>query len=274
MSVSQNGWPAGDSVVLDKAFNIHGATFPGGVRSGDVATVLGYVVAALHARVEQVHPGWCWGYYYRLIRGASTGLSNHSSATAVDYNAPAHPRGVAGTFSPAQVSEIHEILREVGNVVRWGGDYTSGPKDDMHFEIVAGASAVKVIADRLRSKAAKPAGTAVPATMHPSVVPNQEDDMSTIVDLPAHSSGGSKVIAVHPKIHWQMTIASGEAGSFELQHVRNWTAAEGHGSGGDLALEIHPQEGETFTIPPNTQKVVLVYTSTADASLMVHPLPA
>jgi hypothetical protein len=150
MATSQNGWSAGDPSVLDKAFAVAGAAFPGGVRRGDVAAVLGYVAAQIHTRVEPLVSGWCWGYNYREVKGSNTSLSNHASGTAIDCNAPSHPLGVRGTFTTAQRAEIHNILAEAGNVVRWGGDYT-GRVDEMHFEINAGAAAVKAVADRLKA---------------------------------------------------------------------------------------------------------------------------
>ncbi len=61
-------------------------------------------------------------------------LSNHSSGTAIDLNAPRHPLGTSGTFSATQRSHIRSILNSCNGVVRWGGDY-SGRKDEMHFEI-------------------------------------------------------------------------------------------------------------------------------------------
>ncbi|MGG5257134.1 peptidoglycan-binding protein [Phycicoccus avicenniae] len=133
-ATSQNGWPAGSSssVPLTR-LTVGAATFPAGVRSGQVATVLGYVVRRYDREVERLVSGWCWGHAYRPIRGAST-LSNHSSGTAIDCNAPRHPLGKAGTFSAAQRSRIHAILADCDGVVRWGGDY-SGRKDEMHFEI-------------------------------------------------------------------------------------------------------------------------------------------
>lgn len=149
---SQNGWPASSdrrAIGVDANFSIHGVTFPGGVKSGAVATVLGYVAEQFNNRVEKLVPGWCWGWSYREIRG-STVTSNHASGTAIDCNAPIHPLGVRGTFSAAQVREIRAILNEVGNVVRWGGDY-SGRVDEMHFEINASAAAVDNVARRLRA---------------------------------------------------------------------------------------------------------------------------
>lgn len=149
MSTSQNGWPVNPERV-DLA--VHGIDYVGGVRAGDVATVLGYVAKQLAARVELGRVGQCWGWAPRPIRGQTTGFSNHASATAIDHNSLRHPRGAHGTFSPAQVAVIHEILDETAGVVRWGGDYTSGPVDEMHFEINSGTARVTLIANELAEK--------------------------------------------------------------------------------------------------------------------------
>jgi ElaB/YqjD/DUF883 family membrane-anchored ribosome-binding protein len=148
MSTSQNGWSV--SPTRNKEWSVHGVSFPDGVRTGDVSTVLGYVVTQFHERVEKLIEGECWGYANRPIRGQTTGYSNHASATAVDVNAPKHPRGSVGTFSKKQAAEIRQILDEVDNVVRWGGDYTSGPHDEMHFEINANATKVAAVAKKLK----------------------------------------------------------------------------------------------------------------------------
>lgn len=157
---SQNGWTASDSpsAIGVKAFVIADVSFPGGVRSGDVARVLGYVARQFHARVEPLHPGWCWGYSYRPNRNDPDSLSNHSSGTAIDINAPAHPNGKAGTFSTGQVRAIRAILAACDGVVRWGGDYRT-TKDEMHFEINAGPTAVRAVAQKLSAPANHPAGT-------------------------------------------------------------------------------------------------------------------
>lgn len=88
MATSQNGWPAGDPAVLDKAFAAAGVTFPGGVRRGDVSTVPGYVATRFHTRVERL--------------GAKT------------------------TYSAAQRDEIHRILGEVNGVVGWAATTPAG----------------------------------------------------------------------------------------------------------------------------------------------------
>jgi hypothetical protein len=133
-ATSQNGWSAGSSSVVPlSTLSVGAATFPAGVRRGDVHVVLGYVARRFDREVEALVKGWCWGHSYRVISG-STSLSNHSSGTAIDLNAPRHPLGRSGTFSATQRSHIRSILNSCNGVVRWGGDY-SGRKDEMHFEI-------------------------------------------------------------------------------------------------------------------------------------------
>lgn len=153
MATSQNGWAASSTLPRRKLV-VEGVEFVGGiVDNDDVATVLGYVAEQFHERVEPLHNPGCWGFYYRANRNDPTSLSNHSSGTAIDINAPKHPNGVATaqTFTRDQIAEVHRILAEVGGVVRWGGDYTR-TVDAMHFEINAGAAAVARAAARLRPK--------------------------------------------------------------------------------------------------------------------------
>src|SRR6476661_1168439 len=133
-ATSQNGWSAGSSSVVPlSTLSVGAATFPAGVRRGDVHVVLGYVARRFDREVEALVKGWCWGHSYRAISGSTT-LSNHSSGTAIDLNAPRHPLGRSGTFTATQRSHIRSILDACNGVVRWGGDY-SGRKDEMHFEI-------------------------------------------------------------------------------------------------------------------------------------------
>jgi hypothetical protein len=144
--VSQNGWPVDPPR--------HSRLIPGTntkvmVADGPAGDVLLSVLSQVAKRVETPDGGKLddWGYAHRAVRG-STDTSNHASATAVDINATRHPLGKRGTFSPAQVAEIHKILAEHGNVVRWGGDY-SGRVDEMHFEINANQAAVAKAAANL-----------------------------------------------------------------------------------------------------------------------------
>lgn len=152
MARSYNGFRASKikAVIGVRPFVVAGVSFPGGVRRGNVAAVLGYVAAQYDARVEPLRPGWCWGYSFRENRNADN-LSCHASGTAIDCNAPLHPNGVAvaHTFRADQVAEIHRILAEVDHVVTWGGDFHH-TVDAMHFEISGTAAQVRAVARRLK----------------------------------------------------------------------------------------------------------------------------
>ncbi len=131
-ATSQNGWPAAENLNVNRDFNVGGVKFPQGVAPGAPETILGFVAKRYAETVEPLGEG-CWGFNYRPIGGGTT-LSNHSSGTALDFNAPKHPQGKAGTFNAAQVGAIRAILDYCGPAVRWGGDY-SGTVDEMHFEL-------------------------------------------------------------------------------------------------------------------------------------------
>jgi hypothetical protein len=149
--VSQNGWPVNPQ---RSAHTIPGTNVRVNVADGDAGDVLMHVLGQVNSRVEGVELNGPagehddWGYADRNVRGAQS-ISNHASATAVDINATRHVLGAQGTFTPAQTTEIHSILGEVDNVVRWGGDYT-GRRDEMHFEIVGSQEEVARVAARLR----------------------------------------------------------------------------------------------------------------------------
>jgi len=157
MPSSYNGWPASPDpgeIGIDSGFRGAGVKFPGGIKGGDVSTVLGYVADQLQARVEPVtvNPdgtGYgCWGYNYRANVNNPSTLSCHSSGTAIDWIAPSHPNGASGTFSSAQRATIYDILAECQGAVQWGGDY-SGTKDEMHFEIIVDAGYLAEVAASL-----------------------------------------------------------------------------------------------------------------------------
>jgi peptidoglycan hydrolase-like protein with peptidoglycan-binding domain len=168
MTSSYNGWTASrtkSAIGVDSHARARGTAveFPGGVKAGDVATVLMYLAGEFHRRVEPLAQAGCWGYNYRPNRNANN-LSCHASATAIDCNAPRHPNGKRGTFRPAQVKAIRAILAECSGVVRWGGDFHGTP-DEMHFEINANAAAVHKAALHIEALTHKP----VPAPPKPAV---------------------------------------------------------------------------------------------------------
>ncbi|HWM07117.1 MAG TPA: M15 family metallopeptidase, partial [Actinophytocola sp.] len=149
--VSQNGWPVNPARGMR---TIPGTNTRVNVADGPAGDVLMHVLGQVHTRVEDVDmlsdqgERDDWGWAERNVRG-SNDISNHASATAVDINATRHALGAVGTFNQTQVQEIHRILGEVDNVVRWGGDYT-GRRDEMHFEIIGTVDEVNAVAERLR----------------------------------------------------------------------------------------------------------------------------
>lgn len=151
---SYNGWPCSSNpadIDVQSFGDPYGLPFPGGVRGGDVATVLGYVATQLHYRVEPCVSGWDWGYEYRDNVNNPGNLSCHASATAIDYNAPNHANNNSDRydgFNDAQVGTIYAILDEVQGAVQWGGDYT-GTYDPMHFEIIVDADTLARVAANL-----------------------------------------------------------------------------------------------------------------------------
>lgn len=183
---SYNGWPCSsdrDAINVQPFGDPYGLPFPGGVRGGDVATVLGYVATQLHYRVEACVSGWDWGYEYRENVNNPGSMSCHASATAIDYNAPNHPNGgnAYGGFNDAQVAEIYAILDEVQGAVQWGADY-SGTKDPMHFEIIVDPDTLAIIAASL------PDGGQVP----PAPTIRNEDGMTASVQV----NGNLNVFAI------------------------------------------------------------------------------
>lgn len=164
MSTSQNGWAAVESSTgLIPLRWVTGRVVP-----GDVHAILDRLAARFDAEVESIDKASSWGWAHRPVRGA-VALSNHASGTAVDFNAPRHPLGRSGTFSPAQIRALRPILAELAPVVRWGGDYP-GRKDEMHFEIVGTPTQVAAVASRLRGS-----GT---SAARPTPSTSEEDDMT------------------------------------------------------------------------------------------------
>lgn len=153
MARSMNGWPASPDLPL-RPLVVAGVPFVPGIRDDDdVATVLGYVVTEYAKRVEQLATPGCWGFAFRPNVNAPNSLSNHSSGTAVDVNAPFHPNGVrtTATFTAGQIAAVHRILAEVDHAVRWGGDFAGTP-DAMHFEVNVTPAELATVATRIRTE--------------------------------------------------------------------------------------------------------------------------
>ena len=154
---SQNGWPA-------YATTEHFTWFTAGgngwwAANDDVAVVFGEFIRRFVAEVEPIAGPVLddWSYANRLVRGSSTVVSNHGSATAIDLNALQHPRGVHNTFTPAKRAAMRRIRNQITDasgrpVLRLGLDYT-GTVDDMHVEVDTTAARIKEAADKIKHQA-------------------------------------------------------------------------------------------------------------------------
>jgi hypothetical protein len=98
-----------------------------------------------HELIEPIDGGALddWGYCFRMVRGATDKLSNHSSGTAIDLNATKHPLGKKGTFPSEKVPMLRALAKKYG--MMWGGDFRHR-SDEMHFEIsITPAKAAELI---------------------------------------------------------------------------------------------------------------------------------
>jgi len=132
---SSNGWPASKDpdVIGVKSYPVPGTGIK--IRVAEkVAPLLVALCADFDKLIEPIDVGTLdsWGYAFRPIRGETETLSNHSSGTAVDLNAEAHPLGKRETFTMEQETIVRQIAAKYG--CRWGGDYKNRA-DEMHFEI-------------------------------------------------------------------------------------------------------------------------------------------
>ena len=138
MATSQNGWPALSSASsLLYSWNVPGPSRTKiKLRNGSGGFLLIHWATFFDSQIEDLDEPQLddWGYAYRPIRGFESGLSNHSSGTAMDLNATDHPLGKSDTFTNSEEEKIHKVLSKYVGCVRWGGDY-NGRKDEMHYEL-------------------------------------------------------------------------------------------------------------------------------------------
>lgn len=146
---SQNGWPASkDPVELGiKSYAVPGSTIKLRCASAVAPLLVGFAVE-FHKLIEPIDAGSLddWGYCFRMIRGSTDNLSNHSSGTAIDLNASAHPLAAVGTFEAGKIPMIQALAKKYG--LRWGGDYKNR-KDEMHFEVMLNPEQAKKLITKL-----------------------------------------------------------------------------------------------------------------------------
>jgi len=145
MLQSYNGWPASkDAAEIDIiSVPIEGTKVK--VRCAKaVAPLIAGFCKEFHELIEPIDEGSLddWGWNFRMIRGSTDKLSNHSSGTAIDLNATKHPLGKVGTFPAEKIPMIKALSKKYGLI--WGGSENWKRRDEMHWEI--GLSEAKVAA--------------------------------------------------------------------------------------------------------------------------------
>lgn len=153
---SQNGWPAYADTSHYVRFTAAGQDW--WAANADVAVVFKEFIERFDKEVEEITQSTLddWSYANRLVRGSTSVVSNHGSATAIDLNALQHPRGVHKTFTPAKAKAVRRIKNEITDdsgvpVLRLGLDFTT-TVDDMHVEINTGPRRVHEAAEKIRKR--------------------------------------------------------------------------------------------------------------------------
>ena len=145
MLTSYNGYPASKdpAEIKIKSYPVKGTALK--LRCAEsVGPLLAAFAAEFHELIEPIDNGGLddWGYAFRMVRGTTDKLSNHSSGTAIDLNATRHALGKVGTFPSEKVPMIRALAKKYG--LKWGGDYVNR-KDEMHFEVEVSAAKAKAL---------------------------------------------------------------------------------------------------------------------------------
>lgn len=206
MPASYNGWPASDdpgSIGIDPSFTAAGIRFPQGVKAGDVATIFADLVAHLveidpPTSTDPMVEGF-WGYEYRPNVNDPASLSCHSSGTAIDWRAVAHPNGgpAYGGWTDVQIGQVWDLLdSRYDGLVDWLADQPT--PDPMHFEIHGDAGEIAVVAARLAAE------------------PNPGDDPMTDDDRRWISDEIGRQLADLPDSIWRRKVTGPGTGSTGL----------------------------------------------------------
>lgn len=144
---SDNGWQVSqdkDSIEV-KNYMVEGTTIHFAV-ARDAAPLLLAFAKWYNEHIEPIAGKTYddWGYAYRVVRGQTTGFSNHASGSAIDINSVKYPLGKK-VMKPAQAKLIREECDRLG--LKWGGDFSR--IDEMHYEVALNPKKAKELIDKL-----------------------------------------------------------------------------------------------------------------------------
>lgn len=213
MAVSQNGYKFGDSSLIATYTVVRDVKLS--LRKGNASVVLLHLARWFDKNIEPLKKNECGGYNPRVISGSNV-KSNHGSGTAEDLNWNEHIRGKKNTFTTAEAKKIRAQLKFYEGVIRWGGDYTSAPIDEMHYEINKGSDELARIAAKCKADTA-PAVPPKPKPTPPPVKPTKPVADSTPVD----GQLGPDTIKL-----WQRVMRTPVDGSIDDTHSELITAVQ------------------------------------------------
>lgn len=168
------GWPNCSSSKLKTIRRPDGVVLP--VRE-EIALLVAGLCDECERRGYDLHPGWCWGFACRAIRGTQK-PSNHSWGLAVDLNAPTNPQ--SSRFVSDMPDWLPALWKSYG--FGWGGDYRPPTKyDAMHMEYLGTPATAAVHTRRLYEGFLDDTNYPIPAP--PVIIPEEEYDMLKIVQI-------------------------------------------------------------------------------------------
>lgn len=183
-TAQQRGWGNPDGILNGLSYRLryirpfkhNGIDYPAGANRL-VIPLMRAMLDDLRKSGYQPHPGWCWGYANRDIRGLPGVKSNHSWGLALDVDAPVNPMTSDGRVHTVLPPNAGRIAKRYGFL--WGGDYTGRRKDPMHFEFMGTKAEALSRRRALRKKHTTPIKPAQPPV--PTISRIGPDDVNWVV---------------------------------------------------------------------------------------------
>lgn len=146
MPTSYNGWPASPNpdALGAKWFEVPGVPNRRFLVVEVAHPLFKYLIRRFDAEIDPLPGGVMdeWSFSYRKGRATSS-LSCHASATAVDLDATQFPMG-RSNMTEGQEAGVERILSSCRKQFRWGGWFSPAYCDQMHFELANGTSKTSV----------------------------------------------------------------------------------------------------------------------------------
>lgn len=142
-----NGWQVVDETHL-RTWRVPGSKTFFRLLNGPAGFILAVFASWFNDQIERLTGAtwddWGWSPV-RTGRGLTSGVSNHCSGTAMDFNALWHTQHKTGTFPFRKRLRIAAALRlRSYSLIAWGGLWRVENRDEMHFEIKPGTSRARV----------------------------------------------------------------------------------------------------------------------------------